>query len=141
MKINNVIDEINEIIGWYRSLPMDYTGINEIMYQRVQMVTLLSYFATELGEYRVQWKNAEAETERVRRTYVKEYIDSGSTMSKAQEYGKFYSLEEYAVEKKYDGAFNSMKFFYETTNGIIDAMSQHISNLKREENYNKNVQI
>ena len=45
MQINNVIDEITEIVNWYRSLPMDFTGINEIMYNRVQLVTLLSYYS------------------------------------------------------------------------------------------------
>ena len=77
MQINNVIDEITEIVNWYRSLPMDFTGINEIMYNRVQLVTLLSYYSTELGEYRIQWKNAEAETERVKRSVTKDYLDSG----------------------------------------------------------------
>jgi hypothetical protein len=141
MKINDVIDEINEIIVWYRSLPMDYTGINELMHQRVQMATLLTYFSTELGEYRIQWKNAEAETERVRRSTTKEYLDSGLPMGKCQEYGKYYSIEQYATEKRYDGAFNSMRFFYDTTNGVIDAMNQHISNLKREEMAQKTTQV
>jgi len=138
--INNVIDEINLIIDWYRELPMDYTGINDLMYQRIQLVTLLSYFTSELGEYRKHWKTAEADTEKVRRKYTKKYLDDKYPMSKAVELGKFYSIEEYVAEKRFDGAYNSMKLFYENTTMIVDTMNQHISNLKREEQYSKNVQ-
>ena len=141
MQINNVIGEITEIVNWYRSLPMDFTGINEIMYNRVQLVTLLSYYSTELGEYRIQWKNAEAETERVKRSVTKDYLDSGFPMGKAQEYGKYESIDQYVQEKRYDGAYNSMKLFYDTSNGIVDAMNQHISNLKREEAINNLTQV
>jgi len=108
------------------------------MYQRVQLVTLLSYYASELGDARIQWKNAEAETERVRREHTRKYIEAGFPMSKASELGKFYSTDEYVREKQWDGIFNQMKYFYENTTSIIDAMNQHISNLKREEQYQKN---
>tara|TARA_R110001632_G_scaffold62542_4_gene150156 strand:+ start:34 stop:465 length:432 start_codon:yes stop_codon:yes gene_type:complete len=132
---NEVSEQISEVINWYRGLPMDYTGISDIMYQRIQLVTLLSYYSTELGEARIQFKNAEAETERVKRTETKKYLDAGFPMSKASEIGKFGSVEAYILEKRWDGLYNQMRLFYETTNGIVDTMSQHISNLKREEQY------
>ena len=141
MKINDVIDEINEVVTWYRSLPMDYTGINELMYQRVQIVTLLTYFSTELGEYRIQWKNAEIETERKKRSKTIEYLEDGNPLSKSQEYAKFESLEEFANEKRFDGAYNSMRLFYDSTNKVIDAINQHISNLKREDTLTKMTQV
>ena len=141
MKINDVIDEINEVVTWYRSLPMDYTGINELMYQRVQIVTLLTYFSTELGECRIQWKNAEIETERKKRSKTIEYLEDGNPLSKSQEYAKFESLEEFANEKRFDGAYNSMRLFYDSTNKVIDAINQHISNLKREETLTKMTQV
>lgn len=135
--ITKVVDEINEIVDWYRCLPMDYTGINELMYSRVQLVTLLSYFATELGNLRISWKNAEANTERVRREHTKKYLDAGFPMTKATELGKFYCIEEYTEEKMYDGYYNNAKFYYDNIVNVIDAMNQHISNLKREEQYHK----
>lgn len=135
---NDVVDEINNITNWYRELPMDYTGINDIMYQRIQLVTLLSYYATELGECRIQWKNAEGKTEKVKREYTKKYLDAGFPMSKANELGKFYSVSYYVDEKRWDGLFNNMKLIYDNTNNIIDCMNQHISNLKRDEQIQKN---
>ena len=137
-EFNDVVDQITGIVEWYRNLEMDYTGINDLMYQRVQLVTLLSYYASELGDARIQWKNAEAETERVRREHTRKYIEAGFPMSKASELGKFYSTDEYVREKQWDGIFNQMRYFYENTTSIIDAMNQHISNLKREEQYQKN---
>tara|TARA_R110001632_G_scaffold76073_1_gene172705 strand:- start:8340 stop:8765 length:426 start_codon:yes stop_codon:yes gene_type:complete len=135
---NYVSEEIQSIINWYRELPMDYLGINDIMYQRIQMITLLSYYATELGQSRIEWKNAEAKTEKIKREETKKYLDAGFPMSKASELGKFYSVDNFVIEKRWDGLYNSMKLFYENANNIIDAMNQHISNLKREENYQKN---
>ena len=137
-EFDDVVDQITGIVEWYRNLEMDYTGINDLMYQRVQLVTLLSYYASELGDARIQWKNAEAETERVRREHTRKYIEAGFPMSKASELGKFYSTDEYVREKQWDGIFNQMRYFYENTTSIIDAMNQHISNLKREEQYQKN---
>ena len=137
-EFDDVVDQITGIVEWYRNLEMDYTGINDLMYQRVQLVTLLSYYASELGDARIQWKNADAETERVRREHTRKYIEAGFPMSKATELGKFYSTDEYVREKQWDGIFNQMRYFYENTTSIIDAMNQHISNLKREEQYQKN---
>ena len=133
-----VVEEMNNIIDWYRDLEIDYTGINDIMYQRVQLVTLLSYYVSELGQSRISWKNAEAETERVKRHHTKKFLDAGFPMSKASELGKFYSVENYVEEKKWDGLYNQMRLFYDNTTSILDAMNQHISNLKREEQYQKN---
>jgi len=133
METNEVIDEIQSIIYWYRTLPMDYTGITELMYQRVQLATLMTNFSVELGESRIQWKIAEGDAEAKRRQFTKEYIDAGQPLSKAQEYGKYYSINEYRIEKELDGYFHSMRFFYESANNVLDALNQHISNLKREE--------
>tara|TARA_R110000744_G_scaffold97622_2_gene188630 strand:+ start:7726 stop:8139 length:414 start_codon:yes stop_codon:yes gene_type:complete len=135
--MNDIIDEIKQIINWYKGLPMDYTGISELMYQRIQLVTLMSYYSSELGDYRIQWKNCEAETENVRRCKVKQTLDDGYPLSKAQAYGKFHSIDQYIAEKRFDGAYNQMKFFYDATNSIIDTMNQHISNLKREQDQSR----
>ena len=135
---DEVTSELDLIINWYRQLPMDYTGINDLMYQRIQMVTLLSYYASELGRVRINCKNAEAETERAKREHTKKYLDAGFPMGKASELGKFYSVEEYVEEKRWDGLYYQMRLFYDNATSIIDAMNQHISNLKREEQYQKN---
>ena len=137
-EFDEVVQDLDDIINWYRELPMDYTGINDLMYQRIQLVTLLSFYASELGQVRINWKNAEAETERVKREHTKKYLDAGFPMSKASELGKFYSVEEYVEEKNWDGLYYQMRLFYDNATSIIDAMNQHISNLKREEQYQKN---
>lgn len=137
-EFDEVVQDLDDIINWYRELPMDYTGINDLMYQRIQLVTLLSFYASELGQVRINWKNAEAETEKVKREHTKKYLDAGFPMSKASELGKFYSVEEYVEEKNWDGLYYQMRLFYDNATSIIDAMNQHISNLKREEQYQKN---
>ena len=137
-EFDEVVQDLDDIINWYRELPMDYTGINDLMYQRIQLVTLLSFYASELGQVRINWKNAEAQTEKVKREHTKKYLDAGFPMSKASELGKFYSVEEYVEEKNLDGLYYQMRLFYDNATSIIDAMNQHISNLKREEQYQKN---
>lgn len=137
--LDEVSNQINYIVDWYRTLPMDYTGINDIMYNRIQLITLLSYYGTELGQYRIEWKQSEANTEKVRRQYTKKFLDEGLPYSKSQELGKFHSIDEYVLEKRYDGAYNSMKLYYDNCNGIIECMSQHISNIKRQYEQEKNL--
>ena len=136
--LEKTIEEINEIISWYHDLPMDYNGINEIMFQRVQLITHLAFYVPEMSNARIQWKLAEAETERVRRRETKKVIDYWS-MAKAVEIGKFESIEQFANEKQWDGVYHQMRNFYDVCNGVIEAMNQHISNLKREENQQKSV--
>lgn len=127
-----LIDNITEIVTWYKGLPSDYTGINELMYARVQLSTNLFLYASEMGRYRIAWKNSETESERVRREKTKSLLDAGFPLSKAQEYGKFYSLDEYALERQYDGTFGSMRLFYDGTQAVLETINQHISNLKKE---------
>lgn len=136
--LEKTIEEINEIIAWYHDLPMDYNGINEIMFQRVQLITHLAFYVPEMSKARIQWKLAEAETERVRRRETKKAMDL-LPMAKAVEIGKFESIEQFANEKQWDGVYYQMRNFYDVCNGIIDAMNQHISNLKREEIQQKSV--
>lgn len=138
-KLNKTIEEINEIISWYHDLPMDYNGINEIMFQRVQLITHLAFYVPEMSNARINWKNSEAQTEIVRRRETKKAMDLGLPMAKAVEIGKFESIEEYAAEKQWDGVYYKMRNFYDVVNGVIEAMNQHISNLKREENQQKSV--
>lgn len=138
-KLNKTIEEINEIISWYHDLPMDYNGINEIMFQRVQLITHLAFYSTEMSKARIEWKTAEAETERVRRYSTRMAIVENMPMAKAVEIGKYKSVNEFVKEKELDGIYYQMRTFFEICNGIIETMNQHISNLKREENQQKSV--
>lgn len=127
-----LIDNITEIVNWYKDLPSDYSGINEIMHARVQLSTNLFLYASEMGRYRIAWKESESECERVRRSKTKAMLEAGFPLSKAQEYGKFYSLGEFALERKYDATFGAMRLFYDSTQAVLDTINQHISNLKKE---------
>ena len=132
MNLNETTQQIKQIVDWYHNLTPDYTGINELMYQRIQLATLLFYYSVELGEARKQWKMSEAETEISKRQAIKRMIDEGSAITKATEHGKIMSLDEYAMEKQLDGLYNSMKFIYDSGSEILNTINQHISNLKRE---------
>jgi hypothetical protein len=133
-----LIDNISEIVTWYKGLPSDYTGINELMYARVQLSTNLFLYATEMGRYRIAWKSAEAEAEREKRKSTNDYLEQGYPLTKAQEYGKFHSLDHFVLEKQYDGTFGSMKLFYDSSQAILETLNQHISNLKKEYEETKN---
>lgn len=138
MEIENVTNQIQRIVFWYNRLPVDYSGINELMYNRIQLSTLLFYYASELGNIRKEWKKAEATAEIMRRKKTMEYINAGQPISKANEYGKFSSLDEYALEKQFDGYYHSMRFVYESTMEVLNTINQNISNLKKEQENTKN---
>ena len=95
MHIEEVTHEITEIVKWYHCLPMDYSGINELMYNRVQLSTLLFFYSTEIGDARKQLKRAEAKTEMVRRHKTMDMINAGQPITKSVEHGKMMSLDEY----------------------------------------------
>ena len=120
MHIEEVTHEIGEIVKWYHCLEKDFTGITDLMYNRVQLSTLLFYYASELGEIRKQWRGYEIETERVKRSETKKMMESGQPMSKSIEFGKFKSLDEYATEKQFDGLYNSMNFYYQATIEVLN---------------------
>jgi hypothetical protein len=132
MHIEEVTHEITEIVKWYHCLPMDYSGINELMYNRVQLSTLLFFYATEIGEARKQLKRAEAQTEMVRRHKTMDMINAGQPISKAVEHGKMMSLDEYANEREWDGLYYSMKYVYDVSIEVLNTINQHIANLKKE---------
>jgi len=130
--IEQITMKINEIVRWYYETPPDFTGINDLMNQRIQLSTLLFWYSTELGNVRKTWKQLEVETERTRRNSVKQMLDSGHPVTKATEHGKINSLDDYANEKSFDGLFHQMKFVFDSANEILNCMNQHISNLKKE---------
>jgi hypothetical protein len=132
MNIEETTQQIKQIVNWYHLLTPDYTGINELMYQRIQLATLLFYYSTELGEIRKQWKQCEAQTEIAKRQAIQRMIENDCPITKATEHGKIMSLDEYATEKQYDGLYHSMKFVHDSANEILNTINQHISNLKRE---------
>lgn len=130
--IEQITMKINEIVRWYYETPPDFTGINDLMNQRIQLSTLLFWYSTELGNVRKTWKQLEVETERTRRNSVKQMLDSGHPVTRATEHGKMKSLDDYANEKSFDGLFHQMKFIFDSANEILNCMNQHISNLKKE---------
>lgn len=132
MNLNETTQQIEQIVDWYHNLTPDFTGINDLMYQRIQLSTLLFYYSVELGEVRKQWKMAEAETEISKRQAIKQMIDEGCPITKATEHGKIMSLDDYSTEKQLDGLYNSMKFIHDAAAEILNTINQHISNLKRE---------
>jgi len=132
MNLNETTQQIEQIVDWYHNLTPDFTGINDLMYQRIQLSTLLFYYSVELGEVRKQWKMAEAETEISKRQAIKRMIDEGCPITKATEHGKIMSLDDYSTEKQLDGLYNSMKFIHDAAAEILNTINQHISNLKRE---------
>jgi len=132
MNLNETTQQIKQIVDWYHNLTPDFTGINDLMYQRIQLSTLLFYYSVELGDVRKQWKMAEAETEISKRHAIKRMIDEGCAITKATEHGKIMSLDDYSTEKQLDGLYNSMKFIHDAAAEILNTINQHISNLKRE---------
>lgn len=132
MNLNETTQQIEQIVDWYHNLTPDFTGINDLMYQRIQLSTLLFYYSVELGEVRKQWKMAEAETEISKRQAIKRMIDEGCPITKATEHGKIMSLDDYSTEKQLDGLYNSMKFIHDAATEILNTINQHISNLKHQ---------
>ncbi len=130
--MNDNIKEITKIVHWYKGLSKDYSGIEDLLKARKQLVTYQFLLAVEVGNARQSWKECEAQTEIIRRGEIAKLIDLKYPMTKAIELAKNESVLMYEAEKIADGYYNSLKFILDASYEVGNTISQHIAYLRKE---------
>jgi hypothetical protein len=136
--MNEIINEVEKVVSWYKELPKDYSNISDIMYARKKITTYQFYMSVELGKLRKVWKEFEVRREIVRRSKAVELIDEGLAMTKVQEMSKYEALDMFNEEKLADIEYHNMRFMVDSTQEVSNSMMMHLSQLKIEQ---KNVTL
>lgn len=121
-------EDILAITEWYKDLPPDYLGVNELIHNRQRLAGFSYEFASELGSCRMVWNQYQAITEVKKNRYRNDY--GGNT--KADYQAREMVGPELKLEKQAEGLYYSMKFQLESIYEILSAMSQQIAVLRQE---------
>lgn len=124
------IEEIHEIIEWYRELPSDYTGINELMYQRQRLVGFCVLFSGQMGYARKLWVTAKSNYEKKKMQLRVSYQSKGTT--KANSISRANSINEYEDMQNAEGNYYKMYYAYRSFEEVLSSMSQQIAYLREE---------
>jgi hypothetical protein len=132
MDIEKQKNELMQVVTWYKKLKKDYSNIEDLMYARKRITTIQFMLSVELGNLRQQWKEAEIQTEIVRRSKAFELIQENCAMTKVQEISRYESIPQLEMERLADAEYNALKFMIDATQEVGNSMMQHISQLKLE---------
>lgn len=131
------IDEINEVVEWYTTLPFGYNDVNDLMFGRQKLTGYLFRYTTELGEVRKAWNKAQAIRENEKSKLEAREVHQG--IGKAEIFAKANTTKEFDLEKKLEGAYYSHKENVESIREVLNAMNQHIA-IARDESTRRNFQ-
>ena len=123
-------EEIVEIVMWYRDLPPDYLGINDLIHNRQKLVGYQVEFATELGISRKIWSVSKAIYEKTKLQLRVKYKNEGT--GNADAISRANSTTEYTQQQEAEGDYYKMYFFLKSIQEVLTAMSQQIAYLREE---------
>lgn len=125
-----VQDEITDIVLWYRDLPADFLGINDLINNRQKLVGYNVEFATELGLARQIWSVSKAIYEKkkiqLRVKYKSEGTGNADAISRAN------SVTEYLQQQEAEGEYYKLYYLSKSYVEVLSAMSQSIAVLREE---------
>lgn len=130
--IDELIDEVITIVDWYKTLPKDYSNIEDLMYARQKICGDMFMLSVELGKARQSWKEFEFTTESIRRKTMAQMIEEGSPVGKADAYARADSMIAMEQEKLSESYYHRLKFMYDSSQEVNNTIMQHISVLKKE---------
>lgn len=127
-----VIEEINEIIGWYKMQGRRYNDVHELMYHRARLAILYGTFMEELGGLRRAWNGAQAERENQRAKMEVKLMTQGIPATKATLQAKANTYKLLTAEKEAEGKYYEYKAQADSIKEVLSAMHQHIAQARDE---------
>lgn len=130
--IDELIEEVITIVEWYKSLPKDYSNIEDLMYARQKICGNMFMLSVELGKARQAWKEYEYTTESVRRKTMAEMLVEGNAIGKSDAYARADSMIALEQQQLSESYFYRLKFMFDSSQDVNNTIMQHISVLKKE---------
>jgi len=129
------MERIDGLIEEFLKLPKDSTAIAEMLYLRENIAGELYFISTKLGQARKQMMLSKSLYEAKKVQKRVEYLDRG--VGYADAISRANSTVEFARMNSDDGNYHLIKFNYESTREVLNALSQKISWLKKEQEYTR----
>jgi len=132
MKITEAETEIRKIVEWYRNLPNDFLGLNDLLHQRQKLVGYNVTLGSELGYQRKLYSLSKAVYEKKRYQlqvkFKSEGVGNSETISRAN------SSKEYTNQQESEGEYYRLLYFSKSIEQTLSSMSQQIAVLREELN-------
>lgn len=127
-----VQDEIENIVIWYRDLPVDFLGINELMHSRQRLVGFYVEYAVEVGMQRKIWSISKAVYEKTKMQIRTKHLPDG--VAKAETISRANSIKELTQSAEEEGDYYKMYYCMKSYEEVLSAMNQQIAQLREELN-------
>ncbi len=129
--METTVKEIDSIVEWYRELPSDFVGINDLKHKRQQLAGLSDWYATVLGEVCQAMHHAKSNHEHLKMLKRERFAKTVSD-SAAERLSRVNTIEEMETYEKASGLYWSMTSRFKSIGNVLDAMKQQLSLLKKE---------
>ena len=124
------LEQITEIVIWWRELPHDYNGLEDLMQQRQLLTSYIFDYANELAKHRKDWAKSQYLLEKGKNQKRVQFIDKGTT--KADYMARANTAQEFESERTDEAIYWGMRDIYESALEVSQAMAQRIAHLREE---------
>lgn len=121
----NNLEEILQIINWYKNIPADLMPINELIHKRQKLVGLYASFATDLAYLERLSSRREYEFKNKKYTLRAEYSPMG--VGKSETLSRAETADELRIFKEAQSDHRKAYYMYSATREILNAMHQQIA--------------
>ncbi len=134
-----IYNEIKTIIDWYNKLPVDYTGLNELIHKRDRLATFYFTFSTELGNLEKSFYSVEAEYENEVNEMSAKLILENQELQKSKTIAKANNQNKLVLLKDAQGLMARSQYQFRAIKEVLSAMNQKIADLRYDKQLSKNV--
>lgn len=124
------LQEITEIVIWFRELPYEYNELIQLLNARQRLAGFLFSYADEMQKQRKDWAKSKYLLEKGKNEKRVNFLAHGTV--KADYMARANNTKEFEQEKLDEAIFWGMKEIYDAAMEVSQAMAQMIAHLREE---------
>jgi enoyl-CoA hydratase/carnithine racemase len=130
--MKTTIEQIEEIVIFYNGITKDFQDIERLQSGVRKLATLLFIFAGELGLLYKERNGTEFSRRAGMERKKGELMRAGTSATAADAAAKEFVIDLLEKEQQADAHYQQARLLYDAAGNVLEAMRQHISNLKQE---------
>ena len=130
----STLEQLTDIVVWYHNINKEFSDLGKLQNCARKMATLLFFHATEVAALYQEKNAAEYMRESKRDRKKSELINAGSSATAADVSAREFVATYLYEEQRADSSFQKVKILHESAKDVLNAVQQHVSNLKAERN-------
>ena len=130
--MKSTILQIEEIVTFYNGITKDFQDIERLQSGVRKLATLLFMFAGELGVLYKERNSTEFSRRAATERKKGELMRDGLSATAADAGAKEFVIDLLEKEQVADAHYQQARLLYDAAGNVLEAMRQHISNLKQE---------